>query len=245
LPVIPDAAEYGALLQEYPALVGELIAAYPISAIKQLAAAVSEVAAPSYAEQLVFGGFGQSGREADALQLLRAAAEVQPACKGPTSKECRVEHPSQATSGSVPAMPEGWPEHLLAWVQEEQSHWPLNAAHAQQLFAGDEDCENIVRWLQNGVPILHPGHVVPAFDCRNCPVQPSLAAFVEAAAAQELAEHHVACPPAGVHSPYVHATAAVAKGPVDAPTGARRIHDFARPAGGAVKDHVRYLPGLS
>jgi hypothetical protein len=40
-----------------------------------------------------------------------------------------------------------------------------------------------VRWLQSGVPISHPGHVVQAFDCRNCPVQPSLVAFVEAAAA--------------------------------------------------------------
>jgi hypothetical protein len=42
-------------------------------------------------------------------------------------------------------MPEGWPEHLLAWVQEQQSHWPLNAAHVQQLLAGDDDCENIDR----------------------------------------------------------------------------------------------------
>ena len=130
---------------------------------------------------------------------------------------------------------------MLDWVTKQQSFWPLSADRAQQLFAGDPDCESIVRWLQQGVPLLQPGHTVPEFDCSNYPVQPSLAEFAAAAAAQELAEHHVSVPPAGVHSPWVHATAAVPKGPAAAPTGARRIHDFARPSGGAVNDHIRYL----
>jgi hypothetical protein len=126
------------------------------------------------------------------------------------------------------------------WVEEQKAFWPLNAAHAAQLLAGDQDCDQIVQWLQEGVPLVHPDHTVPAFDCANYAVQPSLQAFAQAAAAQELAEHHVAVPPPGVHSPYVHATAAVPKGPAAAPTGARRIHDFARPSGGAVNDHIRY-----
>jgi hypothetical protein len=130
----------------------------------------------------------------------------------------------------------------MQWVSVQRSFWPLSAENARQLFDGDPGCDELVRWLEDGVPIVHPGHVVPAFDCQNYPVQPGLAEFAAAAAAQELSERHVAVPPAGGHSPWVHATGVVPKGPASAPTGARRIHDFARPSGAAVNDHVRYLP---
>ena len=239
--MVPDAVEYGALLQEYPALVATLVRRYPLHVIKQQAAAVGPPTAGSYADCFEWAGPSMAP-DADVLQRLRETAEAQPSSKGPTSKECRVDDPAQATSGSIPQMPDDWPAQMQAWVQEQKSHWPLSAAHAQELFAGDPDCDNIVRWLQQGVPLQHPRHVVPAFDCSNYPVQPSLAAYTEAAAAQELAEHHVAVPPPGVHSPWVHATGAVPKGPAAAPTGARRIHDFARPSGGAVNDHIRYVP---
>lgn len=231
-PAIPDHVEYGELLWEYPPLVGELVSKYPLTTIKQLAAAVNKAAAGSYAEQWLWSGWGvgPDQRDGDALQGLRAAAASQQRSTAPTSKECRVEDPKAATSGSVPQMPD-WPPFLMQWVEEQRAHWPLSAAHAAQLFAGDPDCNNIVRWLQQGVPLLHPGHTVPEYDCANYQVQPSLAEYAAAAAAQELAEHHVAQPPPTVHSPWVHATASVPKGPAAAPTGARRIHDFARPSG--------------
>lgn len=239
-PAIPDQVEYGTLLEEYPPLVGELVTAYPLTTIKQMAAAVSAAAAQSYAEQFEWAGLAAGAELGDALQEQRQAASLQQRATAPTSRECRVDDPAAATSASAPQMPD-WPPFMLQWVREQRAFWPLSAANAAQLFAGDPDCDSIVRWLQEGVPLLHPGHTVPAFDCPNYPVQPGLAAYTEAAAAQELAERHVAVPPEGVHSPWVHATAAVPKGPAAAPTGARRIHDFARPSGGAVNDHIRYL----
>jgi hypothetical protein len=130
----------------------------------------------------------------------------------------------------------------MQWVDVQRSYWPLSAANARQLFEGDPDCAELVRWLEDGVPIVHPGHVVPAFNCSNYAVQPGLAEFAAAAATQELSERHVAVPPPGVRSPWVHSTGVVPKGPAAAPTGARRIHDFVRPSGAAVNDHVRYLP---
>ncbi|WIA34932.1 hypothetical protein OEZ86_013215 [Tetradesmus obliquus] len=120
--------------------------------------------------------------------------------------DCRVNDPADATSGSR-LQPQQWGPGLMDWVAAQRSRWPLNAAHARQLFAGDPDCDALVRWLEDGVPIVHPGHVVPAFDCTNYSVRPGLAAFAAEAAAQELGEGHVAVPPAGVHSPWVHATA--------------------------------------
>ena len=149
--------------------------------------------------------------------------------------------PHQATSGSCPELPE-WGPAMQAWVADHRSRWPLKAGHIAEMFAGDEDVEALVRWARDGVPIVHPGQVPPAFSGCNGTVAPQLAAYAAAAAQQELQEGHVAVPPAGVHSPWVHSTHAVPKGPKDAPTGARRIHDFARPSGGAVNDCVRYLP---
>lgn len=146
----------------------------------------------SYAEQMEWPHFQAEGRGRDVLHGLQAAAAAHPLSKSPTSRECRVEDPAQVTSGSVPHIPD-WPPFMLQWKQEQQAYWPLRAANAAQLFAGDPDCSAIVRWLQQGLPQQQPGHVLPAFDCANYPVQPSLAAYTAAAATRKLAERHVCC----------------------------------------------------
>jgi hypothetical protein len=102
---IPDHVDYGTLLHEFPLLVGELVMQYPLSAIKQRAAALLEVPDCSYAEcwewgdELSAGSSGSPGY-VDDLQQQRAAAVAQPYKPSPSSKDCRVEDPADATSGS-------------------------------------------------------------------------------------------------------------------------------------------------
>lgn len=77
-PAIPDAVDYGTLLEEYPPLVRELVTAYPLTTIKQMAAAVQAAAAPSYAEQMDWpssAGLTELS-EGDVLHHMRAAASA-------------------------------------------------------------------------------------------------------------------------------------------------------------------------
>ncbi|WIA34172.1 hypothetical protein OEZ86_012531 [Tetradesmus obliquus] len=165
---VPDHVDYGALLLEFPPLVRELVTVYPLSVIKQRAAVLLEVLDSSYAERWEWGdepSADSSGSPGvvDDLQPQRTAAAAQPHQPSPSSQDCRVDDPADATSGSRPE-PQQWGPGLMDWVAAQRSRWPLNAAHARQLFAGDPDCDALVRWLEDGVPIVHPGHVVPAFD---------------------------------------------------------------------------------
>lgn len=233
--------DYAAILAEYHPLVQRLVQQYPWQRVEEMSAH-AEGDGSCVADQLWGWCDGLPAvRNGDVLHHLRNEAEAQPHSPSPSSRECRVESAAAATSGSSPVMP-SWVADAAAWVDQQRALWPLQPEHIAELFADDEDGPALVRWARDGVPIVHPQQSVPAYDCRNYPVEPSLAAHAAAAAQQELREHHVAVPPAGMHSPWVHATAAVPKGPAAAPTGARRIHDFARPSGAALNDHIRYLP---
>jgi hypothetical protein len=81
---VPDHVDYGALLQEYPPLVRQLVTMYPLSAIKQRAAALLEAPDRSYAERWEWGDeqpADSSGCKAsvdDLQQQLPAAARQQP-----------------------------------------------------------------------------------------------------------------------------------------------------------------------
>jgi hypothetical protein len=81
----------------------------------------------------------------------------------------------------------------------------------------------------------------PSYDCSNYSVDPALSKWAAEAGAAELKAHQTALPPAGISSNFIHALGVVPKGPKFAPVGARIIHDYARPAGRAHNDHVKYV----
>lgn len=151
---------------------------------------------------------------------------------------CKVVDAAFATS--CVDMSDWWrqlPAHVVQFICEVKSAWPLKAEHWEKLLSDDPDWPFISRVLMHGVALVHPSRIPPKVVCSNYKSYVANMSACQEVMLSELSRGLIKNAPAWFNAQWVHPLGAVAK----KNGGVRIIHDCSVPKGKSLNDSQSYL----